>query len=1700
MNKDLDERLVPNGEYRDALNIEISTSEGSNVGSVQNIKGNKEIKYEYDPDFNVLSDNALTVGSYTDESTKTIFNFIHKASDLIADGVYSGSTRFTGVKSDVISTYTTYSAEKGNLIPLVVDVFESRHATTVPQTSNLVINNINTFEIANTFFPEGVRVGMKVDIVLPNGTSVLPAESDVRVKDVTPSFSSGSASVSITPCPVLMDQALINNGAVYKFTSDKILNFKAGVQEVETNTNNTPTSDTPKNNLITAINYVDGILFYTDGRNEPKRIILDNFKDQIVENIKHHSKFLWNDLDGQAYFEDMKEEHITVIRRNPKLAPKVELKSTKRAVDFVGSNATYPTGPPALGGLEYADTTISTIGDASYGSITAGFRLINFNSSTLEYTNMIPGDELIFRATNPLVNWRVGDTLEITGNINGSTARIKITTADYTSPASVGLFTADILDIDQEYIDVIENLGGTTQDDNLVPSSEPWLGVLIEKEAIYPEDFIYFAYRYVYANNEYSAISPYSTPAFLPGFYSYNAKDSYNKGMENKLQSVVIKDFVELGIGKDVKAIELLFRKSGTENIYVIERIDRALSWGSNYVTGSYTIENTVFGRTLSSDQAVRVFDAVPTRAKAQEISSSRLMYGNYELGYDLKDNSNSFIKPELETKIKATDVNVNVLFPIVNDVQASLDVQDIGAGGPSPTVGSDEFKIQNDFGQSELFTFGLDGTYSEGLGASQPFAQVSIPESNVGSGTGLGRIRGPMRFENETDFNNNFALTDNYGNQCNGNYSDEDANFVADVDGVHDITFDIHEPFLRFQIFHSSGSYYNTQSPNPQNPVRVVGKPTLTLALQIKKVINNKTFFIPDSSLLAEASHTITFEEGNPNLTVGSINNASSVYPSSHNLAGQSMGGGRHQWNLPFAISGGSYGNNLSVNYNGHLDAGDEVQFFVELRLDSFEPTGGDANNTQFNASGTDAIYSMRLELQYAPSNYITPQFLPASSNLTILAPPTFEEVLESRPKPSIKTLKSYQLGVVYGDYYGRETNVMFDSGDKLFCDINQSKTANKLAAKIKSKAPVWADYYKFFVKEIAPEFYNLVMYKAYPNNDTFQTGQTVEDATVYAWLAFNSNDKNKVSINDYLVLKKRHATNESVQDQSARYRIIDIVDNAVIGEDASGNTTFSINNIQIDATINDINGKFFVKIYANEAFNEYIGTGGVENDDNAIMNGAVFEVEKKDVADLDLFYECSQAYPIRLSEKSASNFIKKDTKVQMQVLDTATSLDVAIAEAFNSAEFKLNSCYGAKAFPNILSQANWASTSLSPNYVAGIFIQNDTQQSIFDALGGSSVLPSYYCLKFISEDGSYVTAKVARIVDINATIPEIRLIPYTHAYQNILGTNDGSEICVPWFNCYSFGNGVESDRIRDDFNSDPIWLYTASGKQSGFKVNLPLIEKTIEKYPNEIIFSQIYNESSNTSRYNEFILADPTGSITKKLNSEYGSIQKLYTRQGDLLAFCENKVLQILANKDALFNADGNSQLLSSTNVLGQARPFVGDYGISTNPESFSVEEYRIYFADKFRGAVCRLSRDGITPISDAGMKDFFNDNLQYASALVGSYDGKKGEYNLTIHSSTKPDFKKEVYTISYSEDSKGWVSFKSFIKESGLSLGNEYYTFKNGKLYLHHPDIKQPDQNNFYGTQYTSTITPIFNVESNTVKVFNTVAYSGSQSKEL
>jgi hypothetical protein len=241
----------------------------------------------------------------------------------------------------------------------------------------------------------------------------------------------------------------------------------------------------------------------------------------------------------------------------------------------------------------------------------------------------------------------------------------------------------------------------------------------------------------------------------------------------------------------------------------------------------------------------------------------------------------------------------------------------------------------------------------------------------------------------------------------------------------------------------------------------------------------------------------------------------------------------------------------------------------------------------------------------------------------------------------------------------------------------------------------------------------------------------------------------------------------------------------------------------------------------------------------------------------------------------------------------------------------------------------------------------------------------------------------------------------------------------------------------------------------------------------------------------------------ITKNLNPIYGSIQALKTRDTNLITFAEDKVLTVLANKDAVFNADGNPQLIATNRVLGTATPFIGDYGISRNPESLASDQYRAYFTDMQRGAVLRLSNDGLTPISSVGMTTFFRERLKICDYLIGTFDGINGEYNLTLKAKPEYDGVGYTTTVSFNEGSKGWVSFKSFIPSCGGSISGKYLTAKfdqiaKGGLGVFEHYISSVTRNKFYGEFNLSSIDVVFNDMPDVIKSFRALNYEGSQSK--
>ena len=375
-----------------------------------------------------------------------------------------------------------------------------------------------------------------------------------------------------------------------------------------------------------------------------------------------------------------------------------------------------------------------------------------------------------------------------------------------------------------------------------------------------------------------------------------------------------------------------------------------------------------------------------------------------------------------------------------------------------------------------------------------------------------------------------------------------------------------------------------------------------------------------------------------------------------------------------------------------------------------------------------------------------------------------------------------------------------------------------------------------------------------------------------------------------------------------------------------------------------------------------------------------------------------------------------------------------------------------------------------------------------------------------------------------------------------------------LDWNNCWCFGNGVESDRIRDDFNADQV--------DNGVKVSTGIGRQSREeRRKHGLIWSGIYNSNAGVNDTNQFIMAE---GITKDLNPVYGSIQRILNRNTRLIMFCEDKILRAVTNRDALYNANGKPQLVASNTVVGDVTPYKGQFGIAKNPESMAENPYAVYFADAMRGKVLRLTNEGIMPISDVGMKDYFADLMrENAWRCLGTFDQRKNEYNLTV-SKKYVDTQvvpHEQQTASYSDSAKGWTSFKSFLPQHGATINNNYYTFFQGQLYKHHDETEltyysssaasanltmatvvglqvgmlveatgvvdgstissisgnvvtinnnvtslftsqnvtfSTPHNTFYGTYYDSDVTLVFNDQKSSVKSFGLINYEGSQAR--
>jgi hypothetical protein len=304
-----------------------------------------------------------------------------------------------------------------------------------------------------------------------------------------------------------------------------------------------------------------------------------------------------------------------------------------------------------------------------------------------------------------------------------------------------------------------------------------------------------------------------------------------------------------------------------------------------------------------------------------------------------------------------------------------------------------------------------------------------------------------------------------------------------------------------------------------------------------------------------------------------------------------------------------------------------------------------------------------------------------------------------------------------------------------------------------------------------------------------------------------------------------------------------------------------------------------------------------------------------------------------------------------------------------------------------------------------------------------------------------------------------------------------------------------IEESRIRGGYNNTTVEL--------GPRAFIVEDEPNSSIRFNSLIYSGIYNSTTGVNDTNVFSVGDD---ITKSADPANGSIQKLYAEDTNLVIFQENKVSRALIDKDAIYTAEGSTSISNINTTIGTIQPFIGNFGISQNPESFAVYGYRKYFTDKDRNAVMRLSRDGLTEISNYGMIDYFRDqfdNLDQTNDLpgkaLGSWDIYNKQYVLSLQqnpNANNPTFN----TLSFDEQVLGWPSFFTYEPDQALSIQSDFYTFKDGSLYKHYVDNFDAatglyNRNTFYGVSSNSSITFVFNPKVSMSKVFKTVNYEGS-----
>jgi len=1050
-----------------------------------------------------------------------------------------------------------------------------------------------------------------------------------------------------------------------------------------------------------------------------------------------------------------------------------------------------------------------------------------------------------------------------------------------------------VINVKRNYANPIANVDQFTDEELLVIKKPPveaptfTLNLTPGEEDYLEERFICFGYRYKYADNQYSATSQFSEPAFTPKPFFFSPESLLNEGMVNSKNQAII---TYNSGGPLVVGVDLLFKESGNSIIKVIQKLDKQQEGLADNTDYTFSFNSNKIFTVLPDSQLLRLFDNVPRFAQAQTVMGNRLVYGNYVDGYDLTDKNGSLTRLEYQADLLSNEISIESLGTSLNPFTFNVD----GA------VTIADSKIIIDFTGIQLTSGSVISFF---LNITHDSFSSNTPTSNSGVT--------PVAYA--------YVLPQDFAS-------------------IHDLA-------ISTDFKNSIG----TSLPSGTIlPVYDASNPTSC---------NGVTF---TDSMNCNIENVLTGVSPNPTWTKYVSGQTSAIASPATPSAGEGM------------IIGSSIGsNNL------------ELTIIAMRRVNN---VGGPTAN---------AFEYFKIE---------NPQVTIASSPSAL----------------SLHSNRNYEVGIIYMDEFNRSTTALVSEFNSVNIPCGNAHLQNRIKVTIPPQqlAPSFATRYKFCLKPDR-DGYETIYSNIYFTNPT----------TSYTFFLIDGENAQKVEEGSRLIVKKdsngyastcKYATVlEKASQVQDFFTLADVTIPAgvymkILARDFSAvlpeNSFISPG---IEVTVSD---------FTTWPTQVYHGLSGGTGSSSSSAGSPPYGLTIPSGTNIRFRAEYLMAgvggnnnMLIDLQFISPNNY---NTIIEWfndnNIDDIFQSQKQIIEEASPANPITLSRAPDTNA-----STSNYGLTynSSDPSNVEYVWFEDLTTGEIrfvtkgFRATGLSvSLVTTEWQILRSGADVVFETEPSDSLPDVWFEGADSYAIdqatgfhsgsPAAGGGQNQNATQNGI-VVTDFGNCYAFGNGVESFRIRDSI------------KGKAFSLGERAFSTSAEDYQEadrfaSLTYSGVFNTETNVNNLNEFNL----GLLNfKNLEEVFGPIQIISGRETDILTLQEDKISYVQSGKNILSDAAGASAITSVPEVLGKQVARVEEYGISQNPESFVQYGFNKFFTDSKRGALIQLRGSGtseqLSVISEIGMRSFFR-NLFIGSGntqKLGAFDPYMNEFVISSNDIALP-----------------------------------------------------------------------------------------------